>query len=231
MEGILAWLRQLELGTLLDTVTVVIAAMLSITVHETCHGYAAYRLGDPTAKNAGRLTLNPLRHIDPAGLILMALVKFGWAKPVPIDPRYFKKPKRDMAITAFAGPLSNVVLALLALLLRNVLILLEWRIGENAVTGLLMTLMEYIAVISSGLAVFNLFPVPPLDGFKVLFAVLPERIYFRIMRYERYGMIVMALLLLTDLIDRPLLFLRSGLLNGLLAAAEFPIRLFLNLIS
>ena len=116
MDSILSWFRQLQFGGLLDTVIIVAASLLCITVHETCHGLAAWWLGDPTAKRAGRLTLNPIRHVDWVGLILMAVVRFGWAKPVPVDMRNFKNPKRDMALTALAGPVSNVLLALVALL-------------------------------------------------------------------------------------------------------------------
>lgn len=113
MNGFSAWLEQLQYERLLDLVVTVAAALLCITIHETCHGWAAYRLGDPTAKQAGRLTLNPLRHIDLLGLVCMAVAHFGWAKPVPINPGNFRHFRRDTAITALAGPLSNLVLAVL----------------------------------------------------------------------------------------------------------------------
>ncbi|MBQ6798301.1 MAG: site-2 protease family protein [Oscillospiraceae bacterium] len=206
-------------------VLLVAASVLSITVHETCHGLAAYKLGDPTAKNAGRLTLNPLRHIDIMGLVLMAVAKFGWAKPVPIDARYFKDPKKGMALTALAGPVSNVLLAFLALLVRSLLFVLYLRLGESAILIYALDFTAYIAIISAGLAVFNLFPIPPLDGSKVLFAVLPVNAWLKLMRYERYGMLVLAVLLLTGLLDAPLSFLRGGLLSALEFVASLPLRL------
>ena len=109
MDGFVAWLKQLQFDGVWQTAVLVAASLLCITFHETCHGLVAYWLGDPTAKRAGRLTLNPLRHIDIGGLLMMALFRFGWAKPVPVDMRYFKHPKRDMALTAAAGPLSNIL--------------------------------------------------------------------------------------------------------------------------
>lgn len=223
MDGFVAWVKQLEFGVLIDTLLVVVAAILSVTVHETAHGLMAFRLGDPTAKRAGRLTLNPIRHIDLMGLVLMAVVKFGWAKPVPIDPRYFKNPKSGMALTALAGPLSNVLLAFAALLIRSVLLFFLMKTGGSALLEYAVLLMTYLAVISSGLAVFNLIPIPPLDGSKILFAVLPWEIWLKLMRYERYGMILMAVLLLSGVLDVPLQFLRSGLLDVLEMLASFPL--------
>ena len=123
MDGFVAWLKQLQFDGVWQTAVLVAASLLCITFHETCHGLVAYWLGDPTAKRAGRLTLNPLRHIDIGGLLMMALFRFGWAKPVPVDMRYFKHPKRDMALTAAAGPLSNVLLAYLAVLLYGLCLL------------------------------------------------------------------------------------------------------------
>lgn len=223
LEGFVAWLRQLQFASLLDMLLLVAASILCITVHETCHGFMAWKLGDPTAKLAGRLTLNPLKHIDPMGLVLLAVAKFGWAKPVPINAAYFKKPRQGMALTALAGPVSNVLLAWLALLIRSVLIFVLYKLGNHAVLEHLITLMVYLAIISSGLAVFNLFPIPPLDGSKVLFAVLPPKHWLALMRYERYGMILMAVLLLTGLLDTPLDFLRGGLIRFLDLITHFPL--------
>lgn len=222
MEQFLAWLNQLQYGVLLDTVILVLAAVLSITIHETCHGLVAYWLGDPTAKNAGRLTLNPIRHVDLVGLVLLAVAKFGWAKPVPVDMRYFRNPKWGMALTALAGPMSNLLLALAALLIRSVLLFVMLTRGGGAVLDYVILLTEYIAVISSGLAVFNIIPIPPLDGSKILAAVLPDRAYVTLMRFERYGMILLAIVLLTGVIDGPLSVMRQSVLDLLVTAAEFP---------
>ena len=131
MDGFVAWLKQLQFDGVWQTAVLVAASLLCITFHETCHGLVAYWLGDPTAKRAGRLTLNPLRHIDIGGLLMMALFRFGWAKPVPVDMRNFKHPKRDMALTAAAGPVSNVLLAYLAVLLRALLDALRDRRHER----------------------------------------------------------------------------------------------------
>ena len=224
LEGFVAWLRQLQFASLLDMLLLVAASILCITVHETCHGFMAWKLGDPTAKNAGRLTLNPLKHIDLMGLVLMAIAKFGWAKPVPIDARYFKNPKTGMALTALAGPLSNVLLAFVAMVLRNVVILVIYRVRETMLLLYLLDFLAYVAIISAGLAVFNLIPVPPLDGSKILFAVLPWKAWIWVLRYERYGMIAMAVLLLTGLLDTPLNFLRGGLIEVLGYLSSFPLQ-------
>lgn len=225
MDGLTSWLRQLQFDGLFETVLLVAASLLCITVHETCHGLAAYWLGDPTAKRAGRLTLNPIRHVDLMGLVMMALVRFGWAKPVPVDMRYFKKPKAGMALTAAAGPVSNVLLALLAMLLRSVLLYPCILHPDSRVWYYLELFTEYVALISAGLAVFNIFPVPPLDGSKVLFSFLSDRAYGKLMHYERYGMILLMALLLTGLLDKPLMFLRDGLIAGLQAISWWPLEL------
>ncbi len=220
MDGILLWLKQLEIGFLFDTISIVAAALISITVHETCHGFAALWMGDDTAKRQGRLSLNPLRHVDIMGLIMMALVHFGWAKPVTINMRRFRQPKAGMVVTAIAGPLSNVVLAFFAMLFRAIFMAVVPFDQMGTAFHLVRSFLENIAVISSGLAVFNLFPIPPLDGSKVLFAVLPDRYYIKLMRFERYGMLILIVLLLLNVLDTPLMFLRGTLLNGIAAITE-----------
>lgn len=168
-----------------------VAALIALTVHEYCHGYAAYRLGDPTARNLGRLTLNPLRHIDPLGTLCMILFHFGWAKPVPINPIYFKKPKRGIALVSLAGPLSNLLLSFLsagAYLLALALfrdVRFESELLYSAATNTLLFLFIFHSL-NLGLAIFNLLPIPPLDGSRLLNAVLPDKYYFGLMRYERY---------------------------------------------
>lgn len=226
LEKFVQWLQQLQLDSIWETLVIVAASLLCITVHETCHGLAACWLGDDTAKRMGRLSLNPLKHVDIVGLVMMALVRFGWAKPVPVDMRKFKNPKTGMAITALAGPLSNVLLSLLALLFRAVVLVFYFKYPGQGVWDWAVLFLEYTAILSAGLAVFNLFPVPPLDGSKVLFAVLPEHAYNKLMHYEKYGMLVLAALLLTGLLDKPLQFLRGGLLNGL-SAVTSPVFYFL----
>lgn len=185
----------LDFGSMLDMVLRLAAVLLCLTVHETCHGLAAYALGDPTARRAHRLSLNPLRHIDWFGLLMMFAAGFGWAKPVPVNPNYFKKPKQGMALTALAGSVSNFLLALLTLLAARIFcdVAAYSETNQRILDFLLM-----VAVLSIGLGLFNLVPIPPLDGSKVLFAVLPDRAYDWLMRNERYGMLLLFALVFFD---------------------------------
>ena len=198
------------------------AALICIPVHECSHGYAAWKLGDPTARRMGRLSLNPFKHFDPVGVILLIVAGFGWAKPVPVDTRYFRHPRRDMALTSLAGPVSNFALAFLMLVLLNVAIRLlpPTRIADIIVSFLLNT-----ALLSIGLGVFNLIPIPPLDGSKILFSFLPDRVYYTILRYERYGMLVLLALIYLDIITGPLNVVRFWVSDKLLNLADLPFRL------
>lgn len=184
--------RALDFASLGDAALRVAAVFLCLTVHETCHGLAALALGDPTAKSQHRLSLNPLRHIDWLGLLMMFAAGFGWAKPVPVDPRYFKNPKAGMAVTALAGPASNFLLAFLALLAaKGVYLYTPDTPGWNTLFNFLV---GTLAPLSVGLGLFNLIPIPPLDGSKVLAAFLPDSAYVRLMHYERYGILVLLVL-------------------------------------
>lgn len=187
--------QQFDWNGLLSLLGRVAGVFLCLTVHETCHGLAACALGDPTAKRMHRLSLNPLHHIDWLGLASMVICGFGWAKPVPVDMRYFKKPKTGMALTALAGPVSNFLLALALLFIAS---LLSAFAPVNGVVLGLFSFCANTAVLSIGLGLFNLVPIPPLDGSKVLFSLLPERAYYTLMRYERYGMAVLLLLVWLD---------------------------------
>jgi Zn-dependent protease len=184
--------QALDFGSMEDALLRVLAVLLCLSVHETCHGLAAYALGDPTAKSMRRLSLNPLRHIDWLGLVMMFAVGFGWAKPVPVDPRYFKKPKRGMAVTALAGPVSNFLLAFLLMGISKVIYLYA---TYNAFWDGAFTFCLYTAApLSLGLGLFNLLPIPPLDGSKVVAMFLPDEKYMKLMRYERYGILVLLVL-------------------------------------
>ena len=182
----------LDFGSLESILLRLASVFLCLTIHETCHGLAAYALGDPTAKRAHRLSLNPLRHIDWIGFFMMIVAGFGWAKPVPVNPNYFKHPKQGMAITALAGPVSNLLLALWLLLGARLMYTHGMETGE--INETLFYFLMNTALMSIGLGVFNLIPIPPLDGSKVLAVLLPDRQYDWLMRYERFGMLILMAL-------------------------------------
>lgn len=169
-----------------------VAALLCISFHEMSHGFISYKLGDNTAKSMGRLTLNPLKHIDIIGLLAFVFFSFGWAKPVQIDPRNFKKPKRDMAISSLAGPVSNFLMAVVFLFILGIV----YPFLSNSTAGnVVIDLIEMTATFSVILGIFNLIPVPPLDGSKILFAVASDELYDKLMRYERYGFIFLLIII------------------------------------
>lgn len=186
---------------LLELLMGLIPALICITLHELSHGYVAYRLGDTTAKERGRLTLNPLKHIDIAGFIMMLVFHFGWAKPVPVNMYRFKNPKRGMAITALAGPVSNFLITLVFLFLYGAMYIPLYRSGVGI---FVLNILALTAYCSLGLGIFNMLPVPPLDGSKVLAAIIPDEAYYKLMRYERYGMILLIVLSVTGILGNPL---------------------------
>ena len=195
----------------------VIPSLLCITLHELSHGYVAYLLGDDTAKRAGRLTLNPLKHLDPIGLLMMLVFRFGWAKPVPVNMMRFKYPKRGMAVTALAGPACNLLITVVFLFLYGFLLapLSGTQTGKVLLQGI-----ELTAYISLGFCIFNLIIVPPLDGSKVLFSLLPDRLYLKLMRYERYGSLLLLVLVWSGLLGKPLGKLISLAFSGLWPVAQ-----------
>ena len=205
---------------IIDLLFVIPCVLFALTVHEVSHGYMAYRLGDPTARNMGRLTLNPLKHLDPIGALCMVLFHFGWARPVPINTRYFRKPRRDTALTAAAGPISNFIMAFLGLLVQEILLAVFIRhpASSQFVYNLqyaALTLFSYFHVLNLSLGLFNLIPVPPLDGSRIFLTFLPAKYYFGIMQYERYIQLGLMLLLWLGLLSRPLSFLVSALSGGM----------------
>ena len=201
MEKFQAWVQQLDFTQLWEMLIVVAASLLCITFHETCHGLVAYWMGDPTAKKQGRLSLNPLRHIDIMGLVMMAVCHFGWAKPVPINPSYFKNRRVGIALVSLAGPASNFVLALLALFLYYPL-----RLTSSPILTAIALMLYMTAVMSIGLGVFNLIPVPPLDGSKILLAFLPAKYEYKFAQYEQYIQFILLILLFVGVLDRPINF-------------------------
>lgn len=199
----------------------VFAVLLCIMVHEVSHGLAAFYLGDPTAKEGHRLSFNPIRHIDPLGLIMMVTVGFGWAKPVPVDPRYFKHPQSGMAMTALAGPVSNFVLAFLSCAAYQGTMAVMTRQGMTSGLTQFANFLGMLIVLNIGLGIFNLIPFPPLDGSKILGLVLPERLYFSLMRYENIGMLLLMAVLWFGYLDVPLRFLRTGVTDFMLNSTDF----------
>ena len=189
--------------------------LFSLTVHEIAHGYTAYKLGDPTAKSLGRLSLNPLKHLDPIGALCMLLFDFGWAKPVPINTRYFKKPRGGMALTALAGPVSNLLMSLVAFIgLSYVLVLGGTQAFSPEINGVrfLYIFFQVFCTLNLGLAVFNLIPVPPLDGSRILLVFLPDKLYFGVMRYERYIYLALLVCLYLGVLNAPLNAAMRGVL-------------------
>ena len=199
----------------------IVAVLLCLVVHEVCHGLAAYWLGDPTAKQSQRLSLNPIHHLDPFGLLMMVVVGFGWAKPVPVDPRYFRKPKQGMAITALAGPVSNFLLAYVSAILYSGLYAVLVVRGETTGLALALEFFGVLMTLNIGLGIFNLIPFPPLDGSKVVAMFLSDRQYVQWMRLERYGMIVLMAALWFGLLDGFLGTARSWMLDWMLRGASF----------
>ena len=205
---------------------------IALTVHECAHGWVANRCGDPTAKNLGRLSLNPLKHLDPFGTICMFLVGFGWARPVPINTRNFRNPKRGMALSALAGPVSNILLAFLGLLCYR--LALAGMVGTGVLqeygmqyyvtsdSNFVYQLINYTLIffnlfcqLNLSLGIFNLIPIPPLDGSRILTLFLPPRLYFGLMRYENYIGLIWMVLLVSGIVTLPLGWLTAQVYNGM----------------
>ena len=197
----------------------VVPSLICITLHELSHGCVAYWLGDTTAKDAGRLTLNPIRHIDAMGLLMMAVFKFGWARPVPVNMYRFRHPRRYMAITALAGPVSNLIIGIVFLFLYG---LLYVPLNKGGTVGDWFLEMIYLtAYISLALMIFNILPISPLDGSKVLYSFLSDRAYMTLMRYERYGMILLLVLVATRVLGAPLSSATGWVFKKLFILAEW----------
>ena len=198
-----------------------IPALLCITLHELSHGFVAYKLGDNTAKERGRLTLNPIKHLDVMGLLMLMVFHVGWAKPVPVNMYNFRNPKKGMAVTALAGPVSNFLITLVFMFLFGFAYTI---VGFHYTKAgyYVLQLLQLTAYISLGLGLFNLIPIPPLDGSKAVFSLLPDRIYYTILRYERYLMLVLFVLVFLNVLDGPLSVLLQGGLRGLCYITGFP---------
>lgn len=215
-------LKNLDWSVLTDALISALPVLVCITLHECAHGYTALLLGDTTAKYMGRLSLNPIKHFDIMGFVMMAFVGFGWAKPVPVDYRRFNNPKTGMAVTAVAGPLCNVVITVVCLFLYGLLIPL---IGKNRVGYYALLLIYRTAYLSISFAIFNFIPIPPLDGSKVLFSFLSESAYDKLMRYEKYGMLLLMVLVITGVLSGPLSRAVNAVFDKLIIIAELGLKL------
>lgn len=196
-----------------------------LPLHEFAHAYTSYKLGDDTARLSGRLTVAPLAHIDWFGALLMLLAGVGWAKPVPVNMRNFKmkNKKLAMAITSFAGPLSNIVMAFFFMLILSALTTFA---PVTNLTQIIYSFFQVAASINVTLAVFNLIPVPPLDGSRLITLIIPDKYYYKIMQYERYIALVFMAAILFGILDKPLSLLSNGLYEVLYSAALFPFKFF-----
>lgn len=202
MLSIISYLRNGEyLLAIISILSSCFVVFCCLPIHELAHGYVAYKLGDDTAKNQGRLTFNPFAHLNPIGTIMIFLFGIGYARPVPINPNRFKNPKGGMALVAFAGPLANFIMAFL---FNFVYVGLLSKFEASGFIGAVMYFFYFAAWVNVTLAVFNLFPIPPLDGSKILAALLPNRIYNKYMMYERYIMLALLVLLFIGVLDTPI---------------------------
>lgn len=197
------------LSKLIELLYTIPAVVIAISLHEAAHGLMSYKLGDPTPKKDGRLSLNPLKHFDPMGTLCLILFHFGWAKPVSVNPYYYKNKKLGMVLVALAGPAMNFLIAFLSIFTMTLMTKLNIL---NNFSIYLYFFLIYLATINIGLGIFNLVPVPPLDGSKVLGAILPSDKYFKYMQYEQYGMVIIVLLLFAGILDKPF-SLASGFLT------------------
>lgn len=199
-----------------DLTYTVPAVLIAISMHEFAHGYVSYKLGDPTPKERGRLSLNPFRHLDLVGTLCLMFFHFGWAKPVMVNPYYYKNRKRGMLLVALGGPVMNFIISFISLFIMGIIIKMTGGYAGDIIV-FVFNLLSYIVMINLGLGVFNLIPVPPLDGSKVLGAILPEDKYFKYMQYEKYGYIILLILLGVGLISGPLSFVTGTLYDGMWA--------------
>ena len=208
-----------QMQAALFTLPVILPAIIC---HECAHGWVSYKLGDPTAKNAGRLTLNPLKHLDPIGTLCMIFFHVGWANPVPIDPRYYRDRKKGIIYVSLAGPMTNFILAFVSLFIEG--LLMKFASPHSTVIWVLCQFCYYSAVVNVGLGLFNLIPIPPLDGSKIL-GELSGTVYNFYWRYQRYWRIIMILCVITGVLSKPLSILNNAVSNGRWTLIRFLIML------
>ena len=225
--NIMGYIRDGDYFTLfIQVAALLFVVFCTLPVHEFAHAWMAVRLGDDTPRLSGRLTLRPMAHIDPIGAIMIFLVGFGYARPVPVNVHNLKNGRKSFALVAFAGPLSNLIMAFIFILCRNIVNTIFVLAGlPEAVYTVLMLFFSFAASVNISLAVFNLIPIPPLDGSRILTLLLPSKYYYTLMKYERYIMIGMFVLLWTGILSTPLSLLAGLVSTGLEWVAGLPFRL------
>lgn len=201
--------------TILDYLIKALVLFTAVPVHECAHAWVAEKMGDDTGRKQGRITLNPFAHLTLWGSLMMILVGFGWGKPVMVDSRNFKNPKKGMVLTSLAGPASNFIMAFLSMIVYKVLAFLSFA-KDSSTLDMMATVFVYITLINISLAVFNFLPIPPLDGSKIFNAILPEKWYFTIMKYENFIFIALIILVYSGLLDAPLSFLQNKVIDVML---------------
>ena len=209
-----------------EILAVLVIIFLILPLHEWAHAQTAYFLGDKAIKKRGRLSLNPLSHVDPVGALFMLLVGFGWAKPVPVDPRNFKNPKSGMAITALMGPVSNLAAALVGLLFYYTLWAATPGLFRSEFGGYVYSFLNFYIQVNINLAVFNLLPIPPLDGSKIMFTFLPDKAVNFFYQYQMIFFAVLFILIYTGPLTTVLSFLSNNVLYGLDWLARLPFNAF-----
>lgn len=200
----------LDLESLLS---LIIAVVLAMSIHEMAHGLVSYWLGDPTAEMQGRISLNPFAHVDWLGVLCLLLFHFGWAKPVPIDASYYKDRKTGIIWTSFAGPLANFLLAFVCIFIYFLIFRLAPQFALTGVGTFIMSTLSTSATLNIGFGLFNLIPVPPLDGSKILFAFLPDEQYYRFIEGSPFFMFVLILLIYMNVLNVPLAMLQNNILQ------------------
>ena len=216
------------IGYLIGLLYFIPVFLITITVHEVAHAYVAWRLGDPTARAMGRISLNPMRHIDPVGLIMMVVLRFGWAKPVQINPRNFRNEKAGMAISALAGPVSNLLMAFAGVILFHTFLFVFLRNTTEVTSFMYSTIRFFLEFIRWNIlfAVFNMLPIPPLDGSRIVNYFLPPHLSRYYEYVERYGFIILMVLLMTGILWGPMGFMQRVIWNGMNSAVGALFNLF-----